>query len=268
MSNSSISRTGIAAVVLGYAALSALWVLASDRAVEWLLADSAQMAVAHTLKGWLFIAVTSLLLYHLLRSRAGSAIATPAEESARRSSMLLPLGLIALAVLVATTSAISVQFRHQRETEATRMQAIAQVKTRQIADWLAERQGDANAMAADRRIATSLARWTRQGDRASRDELIGQLRQYGNAKGYSGLMLLDAEGRLIWDSAGEDQPIDDRLAAAVRDAIATGSFAKVPNYRVGLAALRQYDYHTCIPEAHPLMDLCYALEKALAPHLD
>ncbi len=55
---------------------------------------------------------------------------------------------------------------------------------------------------------------------------------------------------------------------AVRDAIATGSFAKVPNYRVGLAALRQYDYHTCIPEAHPLMDLCYALEKALAPHLD
>lgn len=59
--------------------------------------------------------------------------------------MLLPLGLIALAVLVATASAISVQFHHQRETEATRMQAIAEVKTRQIADWLAERQGDANA---------------------------------------------------------------------------------------------------------------------------
>jgi plasmid stabilization system protein ParE len=93
--------------------------------------------------------------------------------------MLLPLGLIALAVLVATASAISVQFHHQRETEATRMQAIAEVKTRQIADWLAERQGDANAMTVDRRIATSLARWSRQGDRASRDELMGQLRQFG-----------------------------------------------------------------------------------------
>ncbi len=238
MSNSSLSRTGIAALVLGYAALSALWVLASDRAVEWLLADTAQMGVAHTLKGWVFVAITSLLLYLLLRGRAGSAIATPAEEAARRSSMLLPLGLIALAVLVATVSAIGVQFRHQRETEATRMQAIAEVKTRQIADWLAERQGDATAMAADRRIATALARWTRQGDRASRDELIGQLRQYGNAKGYSSLMLLDAEGRLIWDSAGEDQPIDDRLAAAVRDAIAMNNSSHPPPYRDADGRLR------------------------------
>jgi hypothetical protein len=41
-SNSSLGRTGIAAVVLGYAALSGLWILASDRAVEWLLADPAQ----------------------------------------------------------------------------------------------------------------------------------------------------------------------------------------------------------------------------------
>jgi hypothetical protein len=62
-SNSSLGRAGIAAVVLGYAALSGLWILASDRAVEWLLADPTHIAVAHTLKGWGFIAVTSLLLY-------------------------------------------------------------------------------------------------------------------------------------------------------------------------------------------------------------
>ena len=237
-SNSSLGRAGIAAVVLGYAALSGLWILASDRAVEWLLADPTHIAVAHTLKGWGFIAVTSLLLYHLLRGRAGSAIAKPAEEAARRSSMLLPLGLIALAVLVATASAIIVQFHHQRETEATRMQAIAEVKTRQIADWLAERQGDANAMTVDRRIATSLARWSRQGDRASRDELMGQLRQFGNLKGYSSLTLVDAEGRMIWDSAGEDQPIDARLVAVVREAITMNSPSHPPPYRDADGRLR------------------------------
>lgn len=50
---------------------------------------------------------------------------------------------------------------------------------------------------------------------------------------------------------------------AVKRAVRTGDFREVPPYRVGVAALRQYDYHSSIPEAHPLMNLCFKLEKAL-----
>src|SRR6478609_1142552 len=43
----------------------------------------------------------------------------------------------------------------------------------------------------------------------------------------------------------------------------SGDFSQVPGYRVGLAALRQYDYHSTIEEAFPLMRLCHDLEKLL-----
>jgi len=43
----------------------------------------------------------------------------------------------------------------------------------------------------------------------------------------------------------------------------SGDFRDVPPYRVGLAALRQYDYHSVVEEAHRLMRLCHDLERLL-----
>jgi uncharacterized protein YqcC (DUF446 family) len=43
----------------------------------------------------------------------------------------------------------------------------------------------------------------------------------------------------------------------------SGDFGQVPPYRVGLAALRQYDYHSVVEEAHPLMRLCRELENLI-----
>ena len=52
---------------------------------------------------------------------------------------------------------------------------------------------------------------------------------------------------------------------SVKEAVANETFASVPPYRVGLAALRQYDYHSTVEEAFPLMELCHQLEQLLAP---
>lgn len=49
-------------VVLAYALVSFLWILLSDRAVDALLSGDAQR-VAQTWKGWLFVLVTTALLY-------------------------------------------------------------------------------------------------------------------------------------------------------------------------------------------------------------
>jgi PAS domain S-box-containing protein len=57
-------------------------------------------------------------------------------------------------------------------------------------------------------------------------------------KGYSSLTLVDAEGRMIWDSAGEDQPIDARLVAVVREAITMNSPSHPPPYRDADGRLR------------------------------
>ena len=50
-------------LVLVYAVFASLWILFSDQAVGWLFHDPDKMVIASTLKGWFFVAVTSLLLY-------------------------------------------------------------------------------------------------------------------------------------------------------------------------------------------------------------
>jgi PAS domain S-box-containing protein len=54
-------------IVLAYAAFSCLWILLSDKAVVWLVSDPEQIGLLSTIKGWLFVSVSSLLLYGLMR---------------------------------------------------------------------------------------------------------------------------------------------------------------------------------------------------------
>lgn len=50
-----------------YCAIAALWILLSDLTVEVLLSDPMQIIHTSMIKGWLFVAVTTLLLYLLVR---------------------------------------------------------------------------------------------------------------------------------------------------------------------------------------------------------
>ncbi len=60
-------QQAILQVVLPYALLSGLWLLVSDHLVDALFHDSASRSLAGTLKGWFFIAITTILLALLLR---------------------------------------------------------------------------------------------------------------------------------------------------------------------------------------------------------
>ncbi|MES2012383.1 MAG: EAL domain-containing protein [Pseudomonadota bacterium] len=63
----SIEVTGVLRVVLIYATFSALYILLSDQAVHWLLTDPEQITLVSITKGWAFVAITSILLYGLIR---------------------------------------------------------------------------------------------------------------------------------------------------------------------------------------------------------
>ncbi len=58
-------------VVLAYAIFASLWILLSDRAMGLLFRDHDLLVQASMVKGWLFVAVTSLLLYVLVRQLVG-----------------------------------------------------------------------------------------------------------------------------------------------------------------------------------------------------
>jgi diguanylate cyclase (GGDEF)-like protein/PAS domain S-box-containing protein len=77
-----------------YAVFSCLWILLSDKAVELLIGDTATMTVVSTLKGWLFVAVTSLLLYVLVRRLIEQVLTHALSEreartESKRTSQLL-----------------------------------------------------------------------------------------------------------------------------------------------------------------------------------
>lgn len=72
-------RSAIVKTVLTYVLLSAMWILFSDEVVVRLFRDPEQIAFASKIKGWIFVALTSGLLYLLLsvwREKFSSEIAS------------------------------------------------------------------------------------------------------------------------------------------------------------------------------------------------
>ena len=61
-------------VVLSYALFAGLWILLSDRALGTLVKDPEALVRASMAKGWLFVAVTALLLYGLVRRLTGALV--------------------------------------------------------------------------------------------------------------------------------------------------------------------------------------------------
>jgi len=60
-------RQQILTVVLGYAGFAALWIALSDIAVDALVTDPNTVVAINVIKGWLFVVVTALLLFGLVR---------------------------------------------------------------------------------------------------------------------------------------------------------------------------------------------------------
>ena len=100
------SPTGAALrLVLIYAIFAGLWIVLSDKAVAWLFQDPNRILLASTLKGWLFVAVTSMLLYGLVRGLLQQALDWSRREQEAREEGLRSQQLLA-SIVEASTDAI------------------------------------------------------------------------------------------------------------------------------------------------------------------
>lgn len=82
-------------IVLAYAVFAGLWILFSDNALGALFNDPDQLVLASTIKGWLFVAVTSLLLFGFIRSRIDQAMAASRREIEAQTEKARALQLLA-----------------------------------------------------------------------------------------------------------------------------------------------------------------------------
>ncbi len=234
-------------VVLLYACFSALWILLSDRAVEWLFEDRGAGAIVSTFKGWIFVAVTSALLYLLLQRQK-----TPADDafhgmaaSRRRVWTVLAITALALAALIGVSAWQG--FADEKEQARTRLQAIAETRARELGNWHAERLRDAGWT---QRSINLRERWL-QWAQSEREADALKLRQFMmsffiNDGVFKRIELVDVEGRLRLDSnvptpaPGRQGPVyvHPTLHAAVLEALTTNRAQRAGPWRDAGGELR------------------------------
>lgn len=94
-------QTNSLTLALIYAAFAGVWILFSDQILVWLFSDPASHAMASTFKGLLFVMVTTLLLYGLMRRMEGGATTTlPVGKELRWPAWLLLLLVVGLTAMV------------------------------------------------------------------------------------------------------------------------------------------------------------------------
>jgi PAS domain-containing protein len=186
-------------IALIYALGSALWILFSDRALSAWITEPKLFALASAVKGWLFTAVTALLLYHLLR-RHGPAQPASAQPSLSKHGLIWRLALAASLALALTAVAINFTVRRHVEIERARLQVVADHKVQQLGDWLNERSIDARLLAASVQARPLPGSSRAAGDVPERDRVAQRLLQMLPATQFQAATLLDRQAQVLWQA--------------------------------------------------------------------
>jgi len=202
------------AITLLYATFGTVWIVLSGTFLYFAVGDAVLQSRLEVVKGLAFIAVSSGLLFFLLRRRealaasaatAGIILAPDRVERRRTVGML---ALLALLVPMIGFSVFALQARHEERAALADLRVIADLKAAQIENWLAERRGDASTLAASGGFIERLAAYRATGDPRLRERLRDQISTLHEAFSYASIRLLDPEGRLLL-SVGAPEPPDE-----------------------------------------------------------
>ena len=193
--------TPIGAALL-YAVFAALWITVSGALLNMSVDDPVLQGRIEIAKGLLFVAVTSALLYVVLREW-GTSVAEAAAV-ARRRARLKRVGavqrtvlLVVLCSLVPLSGLVVLKVHEpQVEREAfANLKAIADLKAGQIENWLYERQNDGAVIMASAGMVRQVAALRREvGDSAVRESVRAQLIAAVDAVQYEAALLVDPLG--------------------------------------------------------------------------
>lgn len=186
-------------VVLLYACFAALWILLSDHLLELTLSNPDLLLLASTLKGWLFVAVTSGLLYWLMQ-RQQRAPEQPRPTLSRRRTLTI-IALLALSVGTIVSLSIWHSLSEERARAAAQLQTIAASKAREIAGWHIERMRDASWAQKSQGLRDAWLQW----QEGRRDAQALRLRQFlttffVNDTVYTQVEIIDVEGQRLFGS--------------------------------------------------------------------
>lgn len=225
------------AVVLGYAALSLLWIAGSDWLLELLVPDSERQAQLGLLKGFFFVAISSVLLFLALRRAAGTARIASVASSARDPLTLGFALLTLLAVLGLGALGLHYSRQQQRQLATTRLEIIAELRTVQLRDWLANQLQMGRYLAGHQQLREDFERWRRHGTTAARDSAMEELQRAAYSLGAERVLLMDTELHIVArENPGPSNPPQE-LVDVARRVLDTAEVARTEVYRVDGATL-------------------------------
>jgi PAS domain S-box-containing protein len=210
-------RAEMLRVVVAYAVFATLWILFSDTLVGSLSDNPGTLVMLGTLKGLAFVALTSLLLYALLRRVGG----TDEAASVRVGNRRLVAWVVGLAVLILLAGAAAMRQVAQRHEAlvAAQLHATARLKAGQIESWLDERRKDIEIIRHSPLLIQALRQWQRDAGAASSTPAREQLAAVLRIGGYRSIAVLDATGTLRL--AAGDAPPDDFIETSIKRALSS-----------------------------------------------
>ncbi len=222
-------------VALIYGVLASLWITLSDRAVGWLFKDPAVVLLASTTKGWLFVGVTTALVFVLLMRRERQAPETPAPV---RSLPWWGLAGLLLLVLLATGLAIHGVWRNDRDQAGKQLLAISESQAREVALWYSERQHDARWLQADKDLQVNWLVWHHTRAPGAIDALGQRLATHLNDGHFRRASLLRPDGSVVWHSGGPTLTQEPELKAALARALQHNRTERAGPWKDGSGQLR------------------------------
>ncbi|MEW8540390.1 MAG: PAS domain S-box protein [Candidatus Thiodiazotropha endolucinida] len=252
-------------IVFIYAVVSAVWILWSDWLIEQITDSQSQMALASTLKGWLFIVLTSILLYWLIQRLQHDNINQRQQVEGIRS-LWLPTLLLALVVVPLTLILVYSAIQDKKSPEISLLQAISDLKVELVDDWLQERWQHSNFVRYNQAIPIAFTSWRQNNDQAAFDRLIEQLEAITNIGHFEGINLLDDTGTLLWQSKGLNSQIGSKRISLILDLAKSGNVEKFGPYRDshGLAYL---DFIVPYQDEHQVTEFILVLHMGLTDTL-
>jgi len=146
--------------------------------------------------------------------RSGPAATRPGKAA-------LLLALVILALLAGGVWSLQAERERHHELAADELQAIGSLKANQIAEWRAERLGDAQIEAASTGLIAAAARYLQRPTPADEAELTAHFEVAREAYRYRDVMLVRTNGQVALSLTGELQVLGEEaktaLAQMIRD---------------------------------------------------
>jgi PAS domain S-box-containing protein len=229
-----LPRRRILGVVFVYSLFAAVWIYGSDLALEHLVADAQQRSALGLYKGWAFVLVTSSLLYWLMwRMHSGVAFESPGP------GFFTQLALLAVLAIGLTASAVTLNYRLERGRDVARLEAVSDLRAKQIDDWLSDRMSEALFLRNSEYLSSAYMQWQDQRDRAAGTRLLERMSEFTQSNHYHGWLLLDSAAQPVANEPNTDRQVPPGLRSAVLNAVATGDVQHSEIYRIEEAQPRQ-----------------------------